>query len=620
MRKPKTHLVATKEEVIKYYIEENHNIKETAAHFNCGVDALSGFCKRNGISKKPNLKPKTHLTASKEEVVDYYINQNHDQRETANYFNCNIDALYAFLKRNNINKDRSLVNELESRNKLRIRDSKTEHVTKEKLKAIIDSKIYSKEEIAKHFNINTYKLNYLLKKYNLDCNIPYGDNVSRVIKEYGKEELFDYYVNKKYSQKQLKELLNVTQDELIQILKYYSLNKIKPFAKLVSNIDIKDLFDYYVRLNHTKEETISYFELTEASFDKLLRHYSILKKESASALRARITKEELEDYYINQNKDYNEVCSHFNVTLWDLKNILKEYGLPLNNNPSNSTPNRDFKALLESRGFKENEDFTREFIIERKRYDFKIKNYLIELNPTYTHNSTKGWMNLGKPLAKNYHQDKTNTALKNNYECIHIWDWDNINAILEDLLFKPELKEKDIDNLEITDICLEDISKELNYLPDYMLPSNKYIGLKLNNKLIAFITFKNTKKKENSWELIEYFSLFNIKKHIVEMFNYFINKYNPNFIVYYKDNSKYNPVKYITEVMELKYAGRPSLHWYNIKTNQHILNKDLSNKRDIKKLMLEIDNFNCKEFMISQGFLEVYDCGKSLYVWKKEIL
>lgn len=618
MRKPKTYLTATKEEVIKYYIEENHNIKETASYFNCGVDALSGFCKRNGISKKPNFKPKTCLKASKEEVIDYYITQNHDQKETAAYFNCNIDALYSFLKRNNINKDRSLINKLESRNKLRIRESKINHVTKEELASIIDSKMYCKEEIAKYFNINTYNLDFLLKKYGLECKIPYDNNVIRVIKNYKKEDLFDYYITKNYSQNQLKELLSVTQDELLQILKYYKLNKIKSFAKSTTNLDIKEVFNYYVRLNHTKEETISYFNLTTAAFNKLLKHYSILKKESLNSLKNRIRKEDLEDYYIKQNKNYNEVCEYFNITLWDFKNILKYYNLPLISNPSNSIPNMDFKELLEAKGLKEGEDFIREFTLEKKRYDFKIKNYLIELNPTYTHNSTKGWRGSGKSLIKTYHQEKSNIALRHNYECIHIWDWDDANEILEGI-FKPELKEEDINNLKLNNISLEDIYKELNHIPNYIHPSNKYIGVRLNNKLISFMSFKKL-KIENEWELVEYFSLLDLNTYICEIFNYFISNNKPSIIYYYKNNSKYNPILPITTKMELKYTGRPSLHWYNMKTNQHFLNKELNRGNKIRNLMLESGKTNFKDFMISQGFLEIYDCGKSMYVWKNETI
>lgn len=36
--------------------------------------------------------------------------------------------------------------------------------------------------------------------------------------------------------------------------------------------------------------------------------------------------------------------------------------------------------------------------------------------------------------------------------------------------------------------------------------------------------------------------------------------------------------------------------------------------------MLESGKTNFRDFMISQGFLEIYDCGKSMYVWKNETI
>lgn len=73
----------------------------------------------------------------------------------------------------------------------------------------------------------------------------------------------------------------------------------------------------------------------------------------------------------------------------------------------------------------------REFILDRYSYDFKIGNYLIEVNPSITHNSSFSiWDNV-QPKDKYYHQNKSIAALNNGYRCIHIWDWTTENDLID---------------------------------------------------------------------------------------------------------------------------------------------------------------------------------------------
>ncbi len=58
------------------------------------------------------------INLNSQDIMNYYINQNHTQKETAEYFNCGVDTLINFCKKNNIIKDRYLTNKLESKIKL----------------------------------------------------------------------------------------------------------------------------------------------------------------------------------------------------------------------------------------------------------------------------------------------------------------------------------------------------------------------------------------------------------------------------------------------------------------------------------------------------------------------
>lgn len=76
-----------------------------------------------------------------------------------------------------------------------------------------------------------------------------------------------------------------------------------------------------------------------------------------------------------------------------------------------------------------------EFSILNTNYDFHIldTNILIEINPTYTHNSTKRaqFLKRSQPKEKYYHYNRTKLALENNYICIHKFDWHTNEKILK---------------------------------------------------------------------------------------------------------------------------------------------------------------------------------------------
>lgn len=101
------------------------------------------------------------------------------------------------------------------------------------------------------------------------------------------------------------------------------------------------------------------------------------------------------------------------------------YGFLLN--PKKSRIEKMFAEFLNSRGV----DYEQEFIIEGLRYDFKIGNILVELNPIATHNVS--WKPYGdkKGINKNYHIMKTKLAYKHGFSCVHVWEWESFDDILK---------------------------------------------------------------------------------------------------------------------------------------------------------------------------------------------
>lgn len=79
--------------------------------------------------------------------------------------------------------------------------------------------------------------------------------------------------------------------------------------------------------------------------------------------------------------------------------------------------------------------------LERWSYDLNYSNehckLLIEINPTWSHNSTYGFAYLigrtthNKHVSKFYHFDKTQLALKLGYTCITIFEWMDDNEVID---------------------------------------------------------------------------------------------------------------------------------------------------------------------------------------------
>ena len=101
---------------------------------------------------------------------------------------------------------------------------------------------------------------------------------------------------------------------------------------------------------------------------------------------------------------------------------------------NDTRPNLKFEKLLKEN----NIEYCREYYLDNYRYDFKVGNLLIEINPSITHNSTINVF--GKnPLSKEYHYNKSQIALKYNYKCICIWDYDDFQDIINYILNKSHI-------------------------------------------------------------------------------------------------------------------------------------------------------------------------------------
>lgn len=275
-----------------------------------------------------------------------------------------------------------------------------------------------------------------------------------------------------------------------------------------------------------------------------------------------------------------------------------------------SKPNIDFANLLESN----NIEYSREFPIKNRRYDFKVGNTLIEIDPSATHNSTWGIFNQ-QGLDKFYHREKTELARENGFNCIHVFDWEDMNKIVNllksrETVYARKCLIKEVDKKE---------AKE--YLDKYHLQNyardNIRIGLYYNNQIVSIMTFDKPRyNNKYQYELVRYCSHFNVIGGAEKLFKYFIDKYNPESIVSYCDNSKFTGKVYKKLGFELKNKNGVSKHWYN--GELHITDNFLRQRGFDQLFGTDFGKGTSNdELMILSGFVEIYDCGQYTWIWSK---
>lgn len=368
-------------------------------------------------------------------------------------------------------------------------------------------------------------------------------------------------------------------------------------------------------------------EFKERNRKTLYEHYGVTSPAKDRGILTKMQNTCLERYGVNNPTKSKEILDKVVAT------NLERYGVPYFTltdvyQNSGATVSKKNKALGEV--FKINED-DYEFKIGAYSYDLKKDETLIEINPSITHNSTYGFAYLIKksdsndPLNKNYHINKTKFALDNGYRCIQIFDWDDVDKI------KYLIKDKE--TLYARNLTLKDVSKDEcdNFLNNNHLQStckgqDIRLGLYKDDKLVQLMTFGTPRyNKKFQYELLR---LCTDKDYKVvggsnKLFKYFIDSYNPLSIISYCDNSKFSGDVYKSLNFTLKTFGTPSCHWFNLKTGRHITD-NLLRARGFSQLHGD-NNYEIaskgdsnKELMIKNGYVEVYDCGQSTYVWYKE--
>ena len=314
------------------------------------------------------------------------------------------------------------------------------------------------------------------------------------------------------------------------------------------------------------------------------------------------------------NKMNDTIKNKYGCTPVDILNNSALHG-------NDSTYNNNFAKLLDNNKI----NYTREFVIDTKRYDFLSNKTCIEIDPYATHNSTWGIYN-ENGISKIYHKEKSELAEKNGYTCIHIFDWDDANKVVSMLLPKQKVYARKCD---LKSVSKHDCDSFLNayHIQSSCKGQTYAYGIFYKDELIELITFgKPRYNKKYDYELLR---LCTKPGYIVvggasKLFNHFINEINPNSIISYCDRSKFSGDVYKQLGFTKLNSNKPSKHWYNPKTKEHytdnVIRKHGFSQIINHKNAKDDENYGTTDNSIllkSIGFVEIFDCGQDTWEYKK---
>lgn len=414
------------------------------------------------------------------------------------------------------------------------------------------------------------------------------------------------------------------------------------------------LWEFYIGQNHTISELCEKYSVSSEVIKRLLKKYGITKPRELSAaatkktfverygtsnpwavpeIRDKIEATNIERYGVSRyqsSEKFRERISRYDNSRTEecMEGILAKaretcqdrYGVDYpcmreeaSLKGNDSGPNRFWENLLKEKEI----PFEREFVVGNYRYDFKIGNTLLEIDPSATHNVTHG-VYKREPLQKDYHYKKTQAAVENGFRCLHVFDWDDPEKIVSLLDGGKEV-------IGARKCAVMEVSpwEGEKFLDEHHLQgsikSSVLIGLFYQGSLVSLMTFgKPRYNSRYDYELLRYCSSMNVAGGAQRLFSFFVKKYKPTSVISYCDRSKFVGRVY-SELGFVEKDFNISRHWYNCKTGKHITD-NLLRKHGFDRLFGK--EYGCfgkgssnEQLMRDHGFVEIYDAGQSTFVW-----
>ena len=307
-----------------------------------------------------------------------------------------------------------------------------------------------------------------------------------------------------------------------------------------------------------------------------------------------------------------------------MKTTMERYGVPwyvmsdeyVNGKATNkgkiSNINKKFATFLHKHGI--TTEF--EFAIEDKSYDIHIvgTNILIEIDPSYTHN-TEGANHFHRKISNQYHLEKTKTAEENGYRCIHVFDWDDWDKIIQLVLPTKRIYAR---NCGIVKIINQSVAMEFindNHIQGQARGSILTLGLTYNDELVEVMSFGRSRyDKNHTYELLRLCSKTGISVigGASKLFKFATNQLELDNIISYCDVAKFNGNVYEKIGMNLIRETKPNIVWS--KEDKKITSNLLRQRGYDQLFKTNYGKGSDNEMlMIANGWVPVPDCDQKVF-------
>lgn len=282
------------------------------------------------------------------------------------------------------------------------------------------------------------------------------------------------------------------------------------------------------------------------------------------------------------------------------------------NYTAKSKLNQSFESIVNGFGL----TLESEFPLANFSFDFRCNNTLIELDPSITHNCYMSMFKEVNPKDRFYHQSKTKIAEESGYRCIHIFDWDNWEAMIQLMLPKKTIYARNCSLMRI-DKNTAEIFTHSNHIQGSCRGQDIVYGLYYEGELVQLMSFGKPRYNKNyDLELLRLCARYdlNVIGGASKLFSQFRKDYKTKSVISYCDYSKFTGKVYEQLGMKFFKITEPAKIWS--KDEKHITD-NLLRQRGYDQLFGTSygKGTSNEKLMIENGWLPVYDCGQKVFVY-----
>lgn len=341
--------------------------------------------------------------------------------------------------------------------------------------------------------------------------------------------------------------------------------------------------------------------------------------------------ENFEQFVAENKMTIPELAKYFNITEHSVRRKVRFLGLDDHIIGRYTSSSREERFVQWLKDYTPDVSYIRNDrkILKGKELDFLFPEHslAVEISPTSTHNSLKGWSKNTTGLSKSYHKDKFLGCAKQGIELITIFDWLPWESVMNMILHKLHGNQEVIYARKCEYMEENKLNKEIRAMVSnwhvLQLPQNfpksLIVSTLKHDKDIVGVSLWEDKKDSYELKRMVFRQGTNVVGGASKMLHNFM-----------KNNTKYNKITtfsdcdlgtgsiYKTLGFTLIEESKPGLNYYDIKSGKHIKYLSLV-KQGADRMLRDFKGYepvgigdnlpSNKEIVESYGFLPVYDCG-----------